>query len=174
MHKIADFIDRVENITLVWTILGLAFIGFVQVICRYLFNYSFTWFEEFGRFMGVFLAFLGAGIGVKTGSHFTMDLVVIHLKPPWQQLLRSLTSAGCGVFFFFVAWFSVKIVSRMYGYETTSPTMEIPMYIPYLPIPVFSVVMGIRFCILSVVCVRQAFPGSLPHRDGDPEGETAS
>jgi len=174
LHKFTDFIDRVENITLVWTILGLAGIGFVQVICRYVFNYSFTWFEEFGRFMGVFVAFLGAGIGVKTGGHFTMDLVVTHLKPPWQQLLRSLTSAGAGVFFFFVAWFSVKIVTRMYGYETTSPTMEIPMYIPYLPIPVFSVVMGIRFWIRSAVCVREAFPGKGAHRDAALEEEAAS
>ena len=173
MHKVTDFIDRVENIALVWTILGLAIISFVQVICRYLFNYSFTWFEEFGRFMGVFVAFLGAGIGVKTGSHFTMDLVVTHLKPPWQQLLRALTSAGAGVFFFFVAWYSLKIVTRMYGYETTSPTMEIPMYIPYLPIPVFSVVMGIRFCILSAASVQQAFSPGMG-RGAVPEKETAS
>lgn len=174
MHKITDFIDRVENFTLVWTILGLAFIGFVQVFCRYLFNYSFTWFEEFGRFLGVFVAFLGAGIGVKTGGHFTMDLVVTHLKHPWRQALRSLTSLGAGLFFFLVVWFSVKIVTRMYGYETTSPTMEIPMYIAYLPIPVFSAVMGIRFCILSAVCARQAFAPDGSLKDAAPEAESAS
>ena len=82
MQRFFSFINRVENITLVWTILALAVIGFIQVIARYVFNYSFTWFEELGRYVGVFVAFLGASIGVRTGSHFTMDLVVSHMDRP--------------------------------------------------------------------------------------------
>jgi len=62
VKQIINFIDRVENFTLVWTILGLALIGFVQVLTRYIFNYSFTWFEELGRYLGVFIAFLGASL----------------------------------------------------------------------------------------------------------------
>ena len=83
LKKITSAIDRLERATLAWTILGLALIGFIQVFARYIFNYSFTWFEELGRYLGVFVAFLGGGIGVKTGSHFTMDLMVTHLKRSW-------------------------------------------------------------------------------------------
>ncbi len=155
MKKISHFIDRVERATLVWTILGLAFIGFVQVFARYLFNYSFTWFEELGRYLGVFVAFLGGGIGVKTGSHFTMDLIVMHLERPWQQLLRSATSILSSLFFILVAYHSWKIVIRMYGYETTSPAMEMPMYLAYLPIPVFSMVMGFRFFAVGVNFLKE-------------------
>jgi C4-dicarboxylate transporter DctQ subunit len=154
LKRLFDTLDRIENFTLVWTILGLAFIGFVQVITRYVFNYSFTWFEELGRYLGVFVAFLGASIGVKTGSHFTMDLMVSHLKHPWQQLIRALTSSLSGLFFFTVTWFSWKLVMRMHGFETTSPTMEIPMYIAYLPIPVFSIFIGVRFMIKAAGFIR--------------------
>ncbi len=154
MKRLFDLIDRIENFTLVWTILGLAFIGFVQVITRYVFNYSFTWFEELGRYLGVFVAFLGASIGVKTGSHFTMDLMVSHLKHPWQQMIRALTAGLSGLFFFAVAWYSWKLVFRMYGFETTSPTMEIPMYIAYLPIPVFSGFIGVRFMVKAIGFIR--------------------
>ncbi|MCG8685138.1 MAG: TRAP transporter small permease [Desulfobacterales bacterium] len=147
MQRIFKFLDRVEDITLVWTILGLAIIGFVQVISRYVFNYSFTWFEELGRYLGVFIAFLGASMGVKSGSHFTMDLIVSKLKSPWQKAVKVFTHTLSAVFFFTVAWYSWKIVARMYGYETTSPTMELPMYIVYLPIPVFSIFIGTRFLI---------------------------
>ena len=145
MQRILQYLDRAENIALVWTILSLALIGFVQVIARYVFNYSFTWYEELGRYLGVFIAFLGASIGVKTGSHFTMDLVVSKLGQPLQGLVRGLTNTLAALFFFTVAWYSWKIVMRMHGYETTSPTMEIPMYIAYLPTPVFSIFIGIRF-----------------------------
>jgi len=145
MHRVVTWIDRLENTVLVWTILGLALVGFVQVFSRYLFNYSFTWYEELGRYLGVFVAFLGAAIGVKKGSHFTMDLLVANLPPPWQQLLRFCTCSLSGSFFLLVTWYSLKIVYRMHGYATTSPTMEIPMYLAYLPIPVFSLIMGLHF-----------------------------
>ncbi len=155
MQRIHDFIDRVENITLVWTILGLALAGFIQVITRYLFDYSFSWFEELGRYLGVFIAFLGAAIGVKTGSHFTMDLLVTNLKPSWQQRVKGLTSILSALFFFTVSWYSWKIVLRMYGYGTTSPAMQIPMYIAYLPIPVFSIAIGARFLIKAWEFLKQ-------------------
>ena len=155
MQQVSRFIDRLERATLVWTILGLALIGFVQVFARYIFNYSFTWFEELGRYLGVFVAFLGGGIGVKSGSHFTMDLIVTHLNRPWRQLLQCLTSILSGLFFVIVAFYSWKIVLRMYGYETTSPAMEIPMYLAYLPIPIFSMVMGFRFFVVASRFIRE-------------------
>ena len=167
MKKISRFIDRVERATLVWTILGLALIGFIQVFGRYVFNYSFTWFEELGRYLGVFVAFLGGGIGVKTGSHFTMDLIVSHLKRPWEQILRCTTSVLSGLFFVVVAWYSWKIVIRMYGYETTSPAMQMPMYLAYLPIPFFSMVMGFRFFAVGIDFIRELVPGAA----GSPDGE---
>ncbi|PIW02243.1 MAG: TRAP transporter small permease, partial [Deltaproteobacteria bacterium CG17_big_fil_post_rev_8_21_14_2_50_51_6] len=71
--RLSQFIDHVEKQVLVWTILGLAIIGFVQVVSRYMFNYSFTWYEELSRYIGVFVAFLGAATGVKYGMHFSMD-----------------------------------------------------------------------------------------------------
>ena len=146
-----DRLHRMENFVLVWTILILALIGFVQVFTRYLFNYSFTWFEELGRYVGVFVAFLGAAIGVRTGSHFTMDLIVTNLSPLWQRPIRLFTHLLSAGFFVIVAWYSYKTVMRMYGYETTSPTMEIPMYLAYMPIPVFSVVIAARFVIQGFI-----------------------
>lgn len=154
MQRIYLFIDKIENFTLVWTILSLAIIGFIQVFARYIFNYSFTWFEELGRYLGVFIAFLGASIGVKTGSHFTMDLIVSHFKSPFQQIVKASTNLLSSGFFILVAWYSWKIVLRMHGYETTSPTMQIPMYIAYLPIPIFSMIMGLRFIIKAVESVK--------------------
>jgi C4-dicarboxylate transporter, DctQ subunit len=162
LKRLLDTLNRIENMTLVWTIIGLASIGFVQVITRYVFNYSFTWFEELGRYLGVFVAFLGASMGVKTGSHFTMDLMVSHLNHPWQELTRATTSVLSGLFFFTVAWYSWKLILRMYGYETTSPTMEIPMYIAYLPIPVFSGFIGVRFMIRAVEFFRAALQLTRP------------
>jgi C4-dicarboxylate transporter, DctQ subunit len=155
-----QFVDRLERSILVWTVLGLALIGFIEVFLRYLFNYSFTWYEELGRYLGVFVTFLGASLGVKTGSHFAMDLLVSRLKRPWQELLRAATATLSGFFFFMVTYYSWKIVFRMYGFETTSPALGIPMYLAYLPIPVFSMVIGGRFVGRACTVLRSLHKGN--------------
>ena len=144
MQSFFSIIDRIEKITLVWTILGLALIGFVQVFCRYVLNYSFTWYEEMGRYVGVFIAFLGSGLGVKYGMHFSMDALASRLKRPWKNILAIAVNLVCSLFFVTVAFYSWKVVTRMYGFGTTSAAMNMPMYLAYLPIPAFSVVIAFR------------------------------
>lgn len=160
--QMSQWLEKTEKTVLVWTILGLAIVGFIQVISRYVFNYSFTWYEELGRYLGVFVTFLGAAAGVRGGSHFAMDLFVTKLRRPWQQLLQSCTSILSGTFCLLVVFYSWKVVKRLYGYETTSPTMEIPMYLAYLPIPVFSLLMGVRYYQGALLCL-------LDLRKGGPE-----
>jgi C4-dicarboxylate transporter DctQ subunit len=155
--KKLQFIHQAEDYILVWTILTLACIGFVQVISRYVFNISFTWFEELGRYLGVFIAFSGAAIGVRTGSHFLMDLIVSRLKAPYQNIIKTLTALLSSAFFIMVAWYSCKLIIKMYGYGTTSPTMQIQMFIPYLPIPFFSMVMGFRFIVKALGSFQSIF-----------------
>lgn len=163
---IIQWLDRLEKTVLVWTILGLAIIGAVQVLTRYALNYSFTWYEELGRYLGVFITFLGAAIGVKTGGHFTMDLLVTRLNKPWKQLLQCTTALLSGSFCLLVVVYSMKIVLRMHGYETTSPTMEIPMYLAYLPIPFFSLVMSIRFFAAGFLFILQLRQASIREERG--------
>lgn len=144
MARLSLFIDQVEKQVLVWTILGLALIGFIQVFCRYLFNYSFTWYEELSRYLGVFVAFLGAATGVKYGMHFSMDALSKKLKKPWKNILSVFSNLVCSVFFGVVVYYSWKVVVKNWSYETTSAAMNMPMYLAYLPIPVFSLVMAVR------------------------------
>ncbi|MFH1156713.1 MAG: TRAP transporter small permease [Pseudomonadota bacterium] len=154
MQQISKAIDRVENVTLVWLILGLAIISFIQVVTRYVFSYSFVWFEELARYLTVLITFLGAGIGVKSCSHFTMDLMVTHLKHPWDKFLRLLIALISGLFCVLVSFYSWKIIFRMHGFGATSPALGIPMYVAYLPIPIFSMVMAFRFCKVMILQIK--------------------
>ena len=149
MPKFVKALGRLEELSLTVILLGLALIAFVQVVSRYVFHYSFAWFEELSRYLGVLIAFLGAGLGVKLGVHFTMDLVLQQLKPPYNHLVRLFTNLISSLFFGLVVYLAFKLVFRMYGFGTTSPAMRLPMYLVYLPIPVFSLVMSWRFLAIA-------------------------
>ena len=145
MKRFLFLLTRFEELTLSMTFLGLALVAVVQVFCRYALDISFAWFEEAGRYIGIFATFLGAGLGVKHGVHFSMDLVLNSAPPPLRKALQAFIGVVCGSFLLVLAFYGFRLVSRNYGFGTTSPAMQMPMYLAYLPIPVFSVVMALRF-----------------------------
>ncbi|MFH0822975.1 MAG: TRAP transporter small permease [Pseudomonadota bacterium] len=146
MKKIVQFLNKIEEWTLVLVLLGLAFMTFIEVICRYILGFSFTWTEEVGRYMGVFVTFLGASLGVKYGSHFSMDL--LYEKVSNDRLLHGLrvtVALISGVFFVIVAYYGWVQTMKLHTFGTVTAVFQFPKYWAYLPIPFFSLIMSIRF-----------------------------
>lgn len=166
MQKIIHAIDRIEHFVLVWTILGLALFGAFQVFTRYALNYSFSWFEELGRYLVVLIAFLGGGIGAKKGTHFSMDLIVGMLAKPYRYYLQGITGIISSAFFVLISFYSWKFIVRMYNFGATSSTMGIRIYIVYLPILFFSLVMAIRFLIIGFEFIKKARDDAKPAGKG--------
>jgi C4-dicarboxylate transporter DctQ subunit len=137
--------NRLEEAVLTFGLLGLAIMCFIEVMSRYLFNHSFTWYEEFARYFMVFLTFLGASLGVKYGLHFSMDYVVTRVSSRWGNFLRVLTNLISGVLFATVAWLAWEHAWKIKGFGTTSAAMGLPMFWAYLPVAIFSATMALRF-----------------------------
>jgi C4-dicarboxylate transporter DctQ subunit len=132
------------------TLLGLASVAFVQVCSRYLLGISFDWFEEGGRYLGVFVTFLGASIGVRRGFHFSMDILVNALPEKLAEAVRIAIAFFSSSCFAMVAWYSFKLVIRNHKFGVTSAAIGAPMWLVYLPIPVFSVLISLRFLSVGV------------------------
>jgi C4-dicarboxylate transporter DctQ subunit len=162
MKRIFTLLGRIEELALSLTFLGLALIAVVQVVCRYGFDISFTWFEEGGRYIGIFATFLGAGLGVKQGAHFSMDLLVDSATPAVSRILQLLIGLLCGSALLILARYGFDLVHTNYQYGNTSPAMQMPMYIAYLPIPFFSVIMALRFYLIAL---RALLGKQLKHKE---------
>jgi C4-dicarboxylate transporter, DctQ subunit len=154
MPRIFRLLHRFEELGLSLTFLGLALVAAVQVFFRYALDISFAWFEELSRFIGVFATFLGASLGVRQGAHFSMDLLVNAVRPPLRRALQIFTGALCGSFLLILAYYGLRLVLRSYGFETTSPVLQIPMYLTYLPIPLFLALMALRFFLAAGQALR--------------------
>jgi C4-dicarboxylate transporter DctQ subunit len=130
-------------------------VAFVQVFCRYTLGISFSWFEEGGRYMGIAITFLGAAIGARRGDHFAMDLVMTSVGATKAKIMKVAVGLISGSVLALVAAYGVKIVMRQYAYENTTPAMQIPMYLVYIPIPLFALVMALRFFKSSWAAFRE-------------------
>lgn len=126
-------------------LLGLALMCFVEVVSRYLFNHSFTWYEELARYSMVFFTFLGASLGIKYGIHFSMDYVVTRVSSRLGNFMQVTSNLIAAVLFAVLAVLSWQHSMKIMGFGTTSAAMGLPMYIAYLPVSIFSGTMCLRF-----------------------------
>jgi C4-dicarboxylate transporter, DctQ subunit len=150
MTKLIRVLNSLEEWTLVLILLVLAAVAFAQVISRYIFGFSFTWMEEIGRNISVLIAFLGAAIGVKYGTHFSMDLVYERVHSDrFRHLLKILVNVISGVIVLVIAWYGWQQTMKLRQFGVLTPVLKMPKYLTYLPIPIFSVIMGLRFFDLA-------------------------
>lgn len=146
MNRIGAFISRLEEWTLVLILLGLALVSFAQVICRYFIGFSFVWMDELTRYLGVFIAFLGASIGVKYGTHFSMVFLYERLESDrLRQGLLVVVNLICCSVLLVVAYYGWEQAMKLRKFGTLTAVFRVPKYLVYLPISFFSIIMAMRF-----------------------------
>jgi len=150
MTRSLRILNSIEEWTLVLILLGLAIVSCVQVFCRYVLGFSFTWMEEVARLVSVLIAFLGAGIGVKYGTHFSMDLVYERVRSDrFRHLLKIVINIISGAIVLVIGWYAWQQTMKLYHFGVLTPVLKLPKYWAYLPMPIFSLIMGFRFLNLA-------------------------
>lgn len=80
--------NHVEEIVLVAMFAAMVAIIFLQVIMRYVFNNSLFWSEELGKFLFVWISWLGISIGQRRGEHIKITMLVDKLPYRTAQLIN--------------------------------------------------------------------------------------
>ncbi len=145
MHKLLKPIDWLEDAICVLTLGTVSLIIFGQVISRYFFEYTPLWSEELSRYLIVWSIFIGVSVGVRENKHIGVDALIRFLphglKVAGECLLNLIGIAVVAV----LIWTSIQFIGRTIEFEQLSPAMRIPMYIPYLAMPVGLSLSAIRF-----------------------------
>ncbi|MCT4607332.1 MAG: TRAP transporter small permease [Marinisporobacter sp.] len=89
--KVLEALDKIEDTVLIIMFMGMVGIIFFQVIMRYVFNNSLTWSEELGKFLFVWLSWVGISIGHRRKEHIRITLLVDKLPYKLKQLAEALT-----------------------------------------------------------------------------------
>jgi C4-dicarboxylate transporter DctQ subunit len=167
-------LDHLEEWLIASLMGGATLIIFVAVIHRYaagwpipyvqdwMLSLNLSWAQEACIYMFVWMAKFGAAYGVRTGIHVGVDVLVNQLSDRVRKKVV-LFSLLAGAFFTgIVAAFGTNFVWLLAHTDTTSPDMELPMWIVYLAIPLGSGLMCFRFLQVAWTFWRT---GELPHHD---------
>jgi C4-dicarboxylate transporter, DctQ subunit len=147
MDVIKNF-NKIEEGILAFSLLGLAVITFVETALRYAVSYTFPWFGEFANYSMIFFTYLGASVGVKYGTHFSMEALTEYCPDRVSHLLKASACLISGIIALVIVYYGTLHLLKLKSFGVTSSAMQLPMYIPYIPIPLFSLSMAVRLFML--------------------------
>lgn len=136
MNKLIKPLVWIENSIAAVTMTTVSILVFGNVVSRYGFSYTPIWSEELSRFLVVWSIFIGVAIGVRKNQHIGVDAIIRFmphkLKLASEVLLNLIGVVVLGV----LIVNSYEFIQHTREFEQLSPAMRIPMYIPYIAMPV--------------------------------------
>lgn len=119
-----------------------------DVVMRYVFARPTDWSVELNAALLIFITFLSAAELVKGDQHIQMEALYSLLPPRKKRfidfILLIISLALCVI----LIWLGTKLTITNYmSGIATSGTFSLPMWIPYLCIPVGSFLMGLEFLV---------------------------
>lgn len=140
----------VEAFILAYGVLLMAANSVGNVIGRFVFGRSLYFTEEINQFLIVLVTFVGLGYAARKGRHIRMSAVYDQFGDNGRKVLMVLIAGLTSAVMFVLAWYSWSYVAGLAGRGTVTPSLQIPLYLTYLWVPVGFAVTGIQY-LLTVV-----------------------
>jgi C4-dicarboxylate transporter DctQ subunit len=117
----------------------------MQVVARYVFNYSFVWALELTGVMFAWLIFIGMSYGVRVGAHIGVDAVVKSLSAGAARAVGIVAALLCIVYALIVFVGGYQYVHKMYDVGILMQDIPIQQWIPRVILPLGFALLVIRF-----------------------------
>lgn len=135
---------RIEEFILVLTMALMVLIMFIQSTSRYFIGMSFSWGSELSQYLHVWQIWIGASLAIRFQAHIRVD-VFVKLFPSAIRKYINLIALICWFLFSgFLAIEGSKYVMNVFMSGQVSPSLHVPMWIPYLAIPIGGSLMVVR------------------------------
>ena len=123
----------------------MTLLTFMQVVSRYVFNYSFVWALELTGVMFAWLIFVGMSYGVRVGAHIGVDAAVKLLDKGAARVVGSIAAVLCIIYALIVTYGGYLYVRKMYDVGILMQDMPIQSWIPRIILPLGFALLAFRF-----------------------------
>ena len=117
----------------------------VQIAGRYLFNYSIDWTAETATFAQIWMILLAAGLAMHRNLHVNVDALTNVLPESVLRFLIVVVAVPCIWFLWQAVVGSLALIEI--GRIQASPVLQIPMWLPYLSLPVGLTYFGLELLV---------------------------
>lgn len=158
--RFIEQLNRLGSLVSQCCLVLLLVLVFHEVIARYLFNSPTLYSVELSEYLLILLAFIAAGWVMQEDRHVRMQSFVQLLPERVQHFLACLTS--CIVFLFcgVLIWYGFKAAYIAWrGEYHSSSLLNMPMWIPYLIIPLGSQLLALQVIVQFCTHVDKLLTG---------------
>jgi TRAP-type C4-dicarboxylate transport system permease small subunit len=146
LKRFFHFLARLEEILLVFLLLLMVFLGFLQIFFRNVVSIGIIWVDPLQRHLVLWVALLGASIATREDRHITIDLLQNRLSPRSLGWIRASVRLFSAAVCFLLVNPAIEFVGDEYRIGKTL-AFGIPLWLSQSIIPVMLVVIGVRFLI---------------------------
>jgi TRAP-type C4-dicarboxylate transport system permease small subunit len=145
-RKVDDGIFKAELVIGVSLTVVMVAAVFLQVVFRYVVNQPLSWSEELARYIFVWASMLGASMGIKKKSHFSLDALLKLFPRSQKKALEIILYCLMSVFLIILVYYGTQFSRELY--VQTAPGLNITMAIPYAAMPVGGMLMLLHILLM--------------------------
>jgi len=157
----SGWVGRIEEGLVALLITLMTLITFMQVVARYVFNYSFVWALELTTFLFGGLIFFGISYGVRVGAHIGVDVLVKALPARTARRVAIAATLLCLVYTAIVFVGGWTYVAKIYSVGILAQDLPIPQWVPRAVLPLGFALLFFRFSQVLVRTLRGSQAGLL-------------
>ena len=133
LDKAIGFIN--QSIAAIGISAGVA-LAFANVVARFVFDASLTWAAELTVFVFLWSAFFGAAYCFKKDAHIAVTIVLDIVPTSVAKVFLVISHLITMCFLIVVSYYGYEYLELVIELEERSIDLDIPMWIPYLVIPI--------------------------------------
>ena len=133
LDKAIGFIN--QSIAAIGISAGVA-LAFANVVARFVFDASLTWAAELTVFFFLWSAFFGAAYCFKKDAHIAVTIVLDIVPTSVAKVFLVISHLITMCFLIAVSYYGYEYLELVIELEERSIDLDIPMWIPYLVIPI--------------------------------------
>lgn len=157
--RIADAVERLLDVILLVAITVMVFAICWQVFGRYVLNHSPVWTEEVARFLMAWITLLGSAAVLRRRGHIAVTFVIELLPRPVAFAVGLVRDTLILIMAGALGWYGYGFA--VVGGRRDSAALEIPMFYPYLAIPIGAAMIALLL-LLARAGREELRPGAQP------------
>lgn len=134
-NPISRFVEPVASVAAIVFGYGLLIYSIAltwEIVARKLLNISVPGLDEVGGFMLAIGAALGASYSMAMRAHTRVDVFLVMMPIGAQRILNALALVAMAAFACFAAWRGVAVLLDTIEFQSTSPNLQQPLWLPQL------------------------------------------
>ncbi|MAZ04434.1 MAG: C4-dicarboxylate ABC transporter permease [Sneathiella sp.] len=150
LGTIDTFISRFEALILALGVILMAANTIINVVGRFVFQHSIFFTEELNRILIILITFAGIGYAARYGRHIRMSAIFDALSTKLRKNLMIIIAIVTALTMFSLCYFSIGYIVKVANSGRILPSLQIPVYIIFLWVPVGFFVTGIQYALTAV------------------------